>query len=498
MNYQPPPPVKSRLARERYRKARRHQLAAIVAVVSLVIAAVVVMIPIVLLARSCGTAGYGYGQAARDPANPLWVREAVAYDLNPAPWFCELDAGHLYAASDSQRRDITYPTFPLDGLAAYALTDNEQTWQSSISAEFSDFYLGGGKLLGFRQFYADPPRIELTAYSTDDGLPAWSVDIPGATGGCIAPQEEIVVVGYYLPDGYRLAAYNIEVEAKSWGMRLPMAGLLTEELVGDVTVDLLVRCWPGLAVYQLANVVGLVAVGRGERLREYAAPAFIETAALDTASETCYVLLHGSGAGTYLLQAMPFRGGSVRDLCSVEGTDDHPRLHAGGGGVVLSYRTDEGRSAPQTSVIGMAGTEPGPVVQQELAGVLADVASLPDSPANSLLALNQQLGADGQPRGWGTLHRIDLNDGSIEQVARFRRPVLYLVHFKEECLVLLLGGDVYSFVPSSNACVRIKRARHPVLDWLMDDQKTRLAVLSYPQRYLEGQAGQPLQVIVYK
>ena len=460
---------------------------------------VVIVGGILWVARACG------GGAGSQPLPPRTSRdlrlaeEQAAFDLRPAPWFCELSDERLYVALDSQRREMSPTSYPLDSLAAYELTTEDQLWQQPIDAEFSDFYLGGDNLVGFRQYRADSPRIVVSSYSAADGMRDWEETIDNAEGGRITADGKVVILGYQQPDGYRLAAYNLERHAKAWGMKVPLEGLITQDLSTDVIAELDVRSWPGVVAYRLFNVVGLVATGDGKRLREYAAHGYIHDFTLDLSSDRCFLLLAGNQIGTYSIQSLAIEGSGSGELYRFAAADDRALLIARDGILTVCYsQPHDAGEAAKAKVVCLDADSRAVIQEAEVPGILESVIALPDDSGDLLLAVNQRREDNGIATGWGKLWRIPAAGGEVREAGRFRRAVLALVPFKDDCLVLLRGGEIYSFISATNARRRIRRTRHDILDWLSGHGDDRLAVISTTAEYLAGQPDQPMQVIIYQ
>lgn len=499
MQHQPRPPARANRALERHRKRRRRLLAAAAGIGAVLVGFVVIVGGILWTARACG------GGAASRPLPPRTSRdlrlaeEQAAIDLRPAPWFCELSDERLYVALDTQRREMSPTSYPLDSLAAYELTTEDQLWQQPIDAEFSDFYLGGDNLVGFRQYRADAPRIVVSSYSAADGTRDWEKTIDNAEGGRITADGKVVILGYQQPDGYRLEALNLEQQAKAWGMKVPLEGLITQDLSTDIIAELEVRSWPGVAAYRLFNVVGLVATGSGARLREYAAHGYIHDFTLDLSSDRCFLLLAGNQIGTYSIQSLAIEGSGSGELYRFAAADDRALLVARDGILTVCYNQPHAAGEAATAKVVCLRAESREVVQEaEVPGILESVIALPDASGDLLLAVNRRREDNGIATGWGRLWRIPAAGGEVREAGRFRRAVLALVPFKDDCLVLLRGGEIYSFVSATNARRRIRRTRHDILDWLSGHGGDRLAIISTTAAYLAGQPDQPMQVIIYQ
>lgn len=505
MGIQPPAPVKSRLARERYLKRRRREQALMVAGTIVGCFAIVIVVAGVLLLRSCTGCSCSVGQPrfVRDAADPGWAQEVATHNFRPAPWFCQLDNNWLYFATDNQMREFSYMSVPVDTIGAEPFVAAAQGWQLPVDAEFSSFALGGGKLAGFREYLADPPRVVLTSYGSDGSGTDWSLQIDDATGGCTTTEGKAAVIGYTLPDGDRLAGYNLVTQAKAWGMKLPLRGLFAEQSGTEPQPELsLFSVGNGFVAYRKFNVVGMVDVGSGQR-NEYAASGYVWDIEPDSDAEICYLLVAGNQVDTYKVRALPFSEGVGRDVYRFEckAPAQQIRMYATGGILLLSYPVDGGDGNTQTRLLVFQDTSTESVLTHEFDGLLQGVASLSTGTGEFVLALNRSVGDNGLPQGRGALHRVRVGDDIVDNVwegPRFSRPILSLAPLKEDCLVLLRGGEIWSYGAEANGKRRLRKAKYPLLEPLWSEDGTTLAVMSYPEAYRESRPGQSMQVIIYK
>jgi hypothetical protein len=179
--------------------------------------------------------------------------------------------------------------------------------------------------------------------------------------------------------------------------------------------------------------------------------------------------------------------------------DDEILLLASGGYVLLSYAVQEvGTEEPVTKLVCFEGNREEPVLaHQFVEGRVSDVTHLPGTTADFLVALNRGQEASRLPVGWGALYRVRLAESVIEEATRFRRPILLLAPFKGDCLVLLRGGEIWSFIAQANAAQRVKRTAHPLLWSVPSGTGERLMVTSYPEAYAHDKPGLPMQVIIF-
>ena len=128
MGIQPPAPVKSRQARERYLKRRRREQALMVAGTILGCFAVVIIVAGVLLLRACTGCSCSARQPrfVRDAADPGWAQEVATRNFRPAPWFCQLDENWLYFATDNQMREFSYLSAPIDTMTGRPIAEHRE------------------------------------------------------------------------------------------------------------------------------------------------------------------------------------------------------------------------------------------------------------------------------------------------------------------------------------------------------------------------------------
>jgi hypothetical protein len=505
--------MKSRQLRERYKQHRRRQTVRTVACGTIVISVLALVVLLVVLVRACsGIPISGMPRFERSDTDPRWAHEIAGYHLRPAPWFFALDDGNFFVAGDTQQRDSVYPVYHVDSIACYPLDGQEPSWTQTVDTEISRFGLAGDMLTGFRQYVANPPRLEVICYSKSNGVPEWTIDIADAQEGEIITDGEHVVLAYYLPDGHRLAGYNTSARAKAWGMRLPLDGL-----VDDLSTSITLRGWKGVAAYQIRNVIGLVDTGSGQRLREYAASGYILDFELDLSNpddRVCYLLLNGNQRNMYKVMVLPFRG-NTRDLQhfeSIESAEDIGLL-AADGHLLLSYLLPAAESPlPRTRVMCYARGNPEPVVRHEVEGVVTDALAVPGRVGEFLLVVHAGVAETGLPVGDGTLYYLDANpdpvlneDGELLEegkqfalAGKMHSPVMHLLPFKEDCLVMMFGGDIASYIPEARQDFSLFKTRYPMLKPIFSPSGEHLAVVAYTENYLLDRTGTAVQVIVFE
>jgi len=503
---QPPGPANLNRARERYAERRRRQLATMVAVGLVAGVLLVLLVLAVFLIRGCSSllAG-GSSSETRTARKTRRVQFVAAQELKPAPWLVEFDGEHVFAARDTQQRKEILTSWPVDQLSAYNLGNDQPLWQRTIDADYSEFYLGSSRLVGFKQFLTEPPHLLLDCYSAAAGDQLWSFSLENASQGCIAASGPQVIVGYELPDGYRLAAYDLQksvtgnaaVEAKSWGIRLPMEGLLREEYGSDIYSELDVRLWADLAVYKQFNVIGFVEASTGRRLREFTTEMYIHAFTVDPAQRMCYIVYTGNGERTYALLAVPCIPGGARSIYRFEGQGEDTKLATQEGNLALAYPLVADETGKLKSAV-RCFRQNDLVLETDVDGLVRTLFSDEQAPGMFFAAVNGGIDDLGYPSGRSVIWRLDIGSGKAEIVARYSRPIMSATSFKEDCLVLLRGGDIYSFNAATSDTRRLRRARYPVASCLASPDGSRLAVFASTEQHYANQSGQPMQVLVFE
>jgi outer membrane protein assembly factor BamB len=500
VSYLPPPQSRSRQVRERYRKARRRQLAIFSIAVFLFLVLVALIVTAAVLLRGCVQRPGQLAPKPRPASRTALPKLAGTVNLKSV-WFVYLDDKAVYAACDTKGRESGYPNYPLDLLAAYPLTGGKSLWQVQLDTQVYMLTAAQGQLLCFSQYLSEPPRAELTAYNAADGASSWSQRIDGATHSGFCADGKVALLGYQQSDGARLCAFNIERGAKAWGMKLPLKGLQRGLLDTEATGSFELFGAGGLSVYHFLNVVGVVQSEKGKLLREYAAPGFIRTTELDSTARICYLLTSGQEANSYAVQALPVSGGSAVNLVRFSSPDaEGTLLLAEGGRLLVSYvDTPTAGGAPACMVAGYKSGHEGPLFAQRLeGGVISDISALPGAPGDYLIAVNDSVDETRLPQGAGRLLRLNGATGATQEVARLKVPVLYLVPFKQQCLVLTRGGDIYSYDPASAMLRRFKHAAYPLLAALLSADGQRLLVYSVPEATDSNAPFASVQVLLFE
>ena len=499
MSYLPTPKSRTSQVRERYRKARRRQLALICVAVCAAILLIALVIGAVLFLRSCIGGVSQPRQSA--PVSQLKLPKLVGSMKLKSVWFVGFDDQGVYSASDTQRRDSGYPNSPVDQLAAYPLTGGSAIWEAQLDAEVFMFNVSHGQLLCFSQFLTEPPRAELRTYGTLDGAQGWLQSVEQATHAGVCVDGKVAVLGYLQTDGGRLCAYNVERGGKVWGMKVPLKGLSRDQLANDPAAHFELTGFGGQSVYQLQNIVGVIESETGKLVREYAAPGLVRQVQYDPDSGTLYALISGSEAGACVLQAIPVPSGKAVNLLRFTSADESGALMlAQAGQLIVSYadKPTEG-GAPASMLAAFNSGHSGAVFSQRIeGGIVADVAVLAGAPQEYLVAVNADMDDAGLPTGKARLLRLDTQTGTLNESEQLKRPVLYLVPFKQQCLVLLRGGELLCYDPRSAALRRFRRASLPLLEaWLSSDSQ-RLLIYAVPEKASSSQPFPEMQVMVFE
>jgi hypothetical protein len=283
-------------------------------------------------------------------------------------------------------------------------------------------------------------------------------------------------------------------------MKLPLAGLIDNFAMSVYPDELSLWGWPGYVAYTFSNVVGIVSTGNGKRLREYAAEGVILAISIDPSTRKCFILTMGAEQGDYRVIELPFDSARSSEVCHLGSSNGVMQLLASRGRLVVSYLEANPELASQQAkllVFDQGSTEP-KISHGFEAGLVRDIAELPE-PANELLvAVSRSVDSLGNPTGWSELHLVKVEEGVVERVARYRQPILFLSPFKNECLVLLRGGNVISYSPEHQATANVCRMPFDYLQSSLSRDRNCLAVVSSTERYTHGEPGQPMQVMVLK
>jgi len=494
-----PQPLKSRQLRERYRKARRRQFAKSFGLICLLIVLVALLFGFVMLWRGCQPPA---PQTILDPhyrrqeQNPQFAQTIAELRLNPAPWFTVLDDERLYVALDRERTEPAYPILPVDTISAYIPGENQPLWEKQWQGGFSWFGICGDTLYGVAERLADSAAIELYSFSTSDGAFTKRLRLDG--GRCaVTATDDTVVLGYYLPDGYRLAGYQPSDWAKSWGMRLPLEHLRVDS---SQPSTLLLQRWEELTAYVVDNVLGMVDVTAGGKLLvEYPAESRILAATYDPNTDIAYVVYDTETATKRKLVAVPVRGGPPRELTGIVNLGSPPLLVAENGYVLIGYQTATEGSPLRGKVVCFHIQQHEALLTHSFPeGEVWDLAVLPQQSGCFIAALVAGTNAEGQPESPSWLYRIHAEQGNVDLVKRFRQPITYIAPFKEDCLVIMGNGDIMSFAAEGPGLFHLQRAAYPVASLALSPGLARIAVFSSTADYFAGAVNQPAHVIVFE
>ncbi|MCC7477332.1 hypothetical protein IT575_02640 [bacterium] len=448
--------------------------------------------------------------------------------------------------------------YQLDSLSCTALGGKRKSWEAALDASFSEMGLAAGNLVLFNPYEAYPMKpsekrrasqaaelppnlgLMLTAYNSADGHLAWNQSIAGAVDASVAMDSKAVVVAYRdstatpaaLPMGsgpaggaptdtttqlasqLRLAAFNARTGDKAWFGQPALKSLQTDQLEQNSEgLKLEVKCWEGLTVYTCYNVAGLLHSGTGDSIATYTAPGYIYALAYDVTVKTLYLLHAASRPEVYELTAIPIGGKRTPKAATVttfEAASDHLLLLAEGGFVAVAHQVRVAASQQQkaqavsegqlsTQLLCFQSGRGNALVNHRFAsGSAIDIAPVPGAAGEFMVALAASLDEQGQPRGNGTLYRARSQDGSVWEVTGRREPVVWLMPYKNECLLLYKGGQIQRFIPESNSCLDLVRAAFDYLEPLPGRARTPAVISSYPVGYLLGKSGQQMQVLVFE
>lgn len=502
MNFLPPSENRRTKIQEKYRKARKRQLATLVlAVTGLALLVLVVFVAGISL-RSCSqTKGVisrdTYGRT-NDPSR--LVAAVLSQDVKPVAWLAAVAGENLYLAQDESRGTAVYPNLPVDTLSAVQVDSGEAVWESPLDGQAMGLIAGNSSVVVFRQVLSEPPRLAITARDAATGADAWSQEISTSEPGSIVQCGKALVVGYWQPDGYRLVGYNMATGAKAWGRKLeiPLASVGLDMGVG----------LPGITlheagediVYQVANSIGVVSAGKGKVYRTYTCPDMITQVAVDAPAKKLILLTAAESENEFSLKWMPFYDGVPVQIESLAIKDGQIDLLAQGGYCAVCYIQPPGAGIGQTVIKGYKPGEPEPLVELFLpCGIPGGICTLGQATAGDfLVAVNQRLGDTDLPSGWSEIYNVSCKEPAIQKVLRQSVPVLGLAAFKSDAIVMNKGGGIFQYAGDAGKLVRIEIAKFPLLNWYTDQQRSSLVVASYDHGYAAGNPAGNLQVIVLR
>jgi hypothetical protein len=495
MSYNPIQPVKTRQMINRYHLHRRKQLLlfAGISLLAIILAGGGLWLYLYFSAWDRSVAPTGGGRPSTKRRARQYARIAAVYEFNPAPWLLATDDALLYVGLDSTLVKPNAPPWPVDTLQAYAANSAKPLWEWKQQHEFHWFTAASGMFFGMRQYLGNPPGFELTAFNGQDGQQAWQERQAGAEDCILVVDNKVAIIAYYQTGTYRIIGYNPVTGAKAWVDTLKPSSRGSQDSAGAGN-ELELAATQGVVTYRLGNRCGVIANGTGEHLREVSAKGYVYLIEYDSTSKMVYIVSKGAERQTYLMQAVPLSGGAV-DLCRFTSSGDNLLLLGEQGYAMLGYPVpQEAGAANVQKVVCFAAGSAQPQMSVEYSGrVVWDMVALPTMPGEFLITLCQGVDNSGNPSGECELRRLRVAGKSEWLLQRLPQPA-ELWPFKDDCLVLEQGGDLLSY-RGTGKLKRLKHLEYPNLEMQSMTSK-RLVLGSYPEAYLTGQPGQPMQVVV--
>ncbi len=500
MSYLPSQVTKAKKLREEFRKAKRKQFASISAVIVVVIALGAFAIVLGLFVRSL------FNQDTSIP-NTTFVRQQPGTTLTstawstvfqPAPWFVMMGDDRLVIAGDTAGGKAGFPSMPVNFLAGYSKGAEGPNWRRDFNGPLTSLDIAQDQIIAFRQMLSEPPGIELSGYSIEDGSQTWTFAIELAEKGHVEIAGNVVCLTYQMPDGPRIAGYNCETGTKAWGLRIP----LDADNPGTALTDhvYLEALGGGYLAYYVDRFFGLLDTSTGKLVRKYDSPGSVIDAATSWDEAQVFLLESGLSENDYRLVTFPFRDGNPLVVHEYQAAAGSILLCSGLYAIlVFSEPASEGGEAGSAFVAGFTPEPSGPKFLHKLPpGYVDEATAIPGAAGEFLLASNSGANRDGVPSGKGRLLRVKFSNQSLNEVASFNQAVNWLVPFKNQCVVLLQGGRVISYINELDAAVSIGNLRFANLDPAMNQARDCLAVLSYQNSYAAGESGGMLDVTVFE
>lgn len=513
------PPTRQRLLLDKRRRKTRQQVMRLAVIAAMLLILLGLLLAAVLAIVALARRADGQEQAATsEPSAPRRERRprpelGLARSFKPAPWFIAADSNRLYAALDNGKQEVDSGGFPLDTLQAYSLVDKKLVWEAKLAGRYSHVDLAGNTLVTLSENLGEYTGFELQAYDAATGESLWpALKSPQGEDVHIACDSDVVSIGYRALDstakdsGYRLEAYKALTGKKLWG---PLSRKMTGLRQGDAEAlaslsSFELAAYEDLLVYQLYNVAGVIDTNTGRVLSEYTAEGYIHDVQVDPNTRSAYALCAGSKADTAFLVWMPLGKEKPESLCRIENSGEQALLLLDRGHILVAYPAAGVEGVPTTKLIGYRYVDLKNKKKKASfnykfeAGLPADLAPLPETPGEFLLALNEGSDESGAARGPSSLRRISLvGEPTVWETARQRQAVQMLAPFKLDCLVLLAGGEVKLYNPAADSIKRLRNMAFPELGAVHSANRASLALTAYPAEYVEGRIGLPMQIQVW-
>lgn len=497
---------------ERKRQARRRQLIYRVAAGLLVLVVAGLLTLAIAGIRSCAAHRNGGHNIAKghipqtkpvDPAQSK-INLVFARDFHPGPQFVALDSQRVYVGVNTPGKDKQPASTQL---AAFNFDGKDALWQSPAETPLMQLGVSGGNIVG-----VPDGESGLQRYEGLTGKPLAEIDAD------VNPEVRFdgreVITGYTSvrdngAPGIRITAYDPIDGQRLWTSRPKLSGLSTKiDACCGSSPHVELNCWSGVCAYRLHNVVGLLNTKGGKLLRpEYNASGHILQVQIDRLarqqdvhSAQAYIVSGDRDDPTlFRLIRIPLDSAyKPRRLLEFHSNSSEFLLLAEGGRVLLAYYDSVGKA--KLAGFRKGGLEPALTIDAD-AGV-TDIAVVPGS--GEFLVATCSKYDDGEPVGHSRLQRIRLGKtAEALHVANYSEPVLWVLPFKRDCLVLVRGGGIFGggqvlrYNADSARLKLLRRAKYDLLEPQNSADQTALMVSSYPESYLQGKGG-PLQVLVFK
>lgn len=501
MSYLPSQTSKAKKLREKFRKVKRKQFASIAAVLVVALVVVVGVVLLVLFVKSLfnkDTAVPIKAFVRQQPGTTL-IQPAWNTLLQPAPWFALMGNGSLVIAGDTTGEDAGFPSLPVNYLSGYSRGGDGPNWRVDFAGPLTDLKLANNRIITFRQVLSEPPGVELAGYDLEDGSPVWSFAIELAVQGRIEIAGKVVCLTYQMPDGPRIAGYNAETGVKVWGLKVPLAANNPGIALTD-QVYLEAKGGGGFLIYYVDRFFGLLDTSTGKLIRRYVGQGQVVDAAISWDESQVFLAERGLDENDYRLVTFPFRDGNPLAIHQYK-ADSKGILLSNGLYAILVFNEPLGENGKQGPgfVAGFTLEPSGPQFVHKLPpGYVDDAVAIPDVPGEFLLALNSSRTKSGEPRGQGKLLRVTFANQAMLETARFNQPVSWLVPFKDQCVVLLQGGRVVSYLDGLGVAVSIDKLRYPHLAPAKSQAADSLAVLSKQTSFAADQSGELMAVTIFE
>ena len=501
--------LKTRQLRERYRLQRRRQTLMVLGWLGTGALFIIIVAGTVLLTRGCWQPAEGGPLvrriSRRAEPGPNQAQLIGSHSFRNAPWLLAVDDERLYAASDSQRRELMELNYPLDILAAYEFGEAKPLWELELpeDSQATGLFAAGGNVCTFAQYLADPPYLELHGYTSDAGISSWSKRIEQAEQVKAVQTGGQLVLNYMLPDGFRLTGYRMaDGERSSLGLKLDLNGLATNTIDQALSQEFELYAWDNIIGYSYYNVAGLADAGTGKLVCENALDYYVYDMVYSTEAKRGIVLTGGETRDSYVLWELARDGVPLQTyqfLCN----DSDILLRVAGEYTAVAFHIAEGalEGNPKLVVLQRDFTTPRVECSFEKPGIIADIAALPGAAEDMqfLVAYDDRLDREGWPTGKSELYLVDpMAEMPMQLLAKLKQPVQFTTMFKEDCLIVCRGGQVYCYNAAGQTVARLAQLKQDLAKPQTSATQETLALISAPAARWVGQPGKPLSASMFK